>query len=90
MNEQLSACSIKLCVHCAQTFAEITTGVTIVLAALPNVMMQDTHGRPAVHIGDNTSMPFPRCKRNGHGWSFRNYAPTDHPVTCKRCLRASQ
>lgn len=86
MAELLSACSIKLCPACARAFDEITAGVILVLAPLPNVMMQDTHKHPKVHIGDSTITPFPRCKRDGHGWSFRNYMITEQPVSCKRCL----
>lgn len=82
----LSACSLKLCAGCEQAFAEITARIVITLAPLPNVMMQDTHNQPKIHLGGSTIAPFPRCKRNGHGWSMRDYVTTERPVNCKRCL----
>lgn len=82
----LSACSLKLCPACEAAFEAITRDVILTLAILPHVVMQDTHRPSRVHIGDSTIEPFPLCKRNGIGWSFRNYETTERPVNCTRCL----
>jgi hypothetical protein len=86
MPESLSACSIKLCLSCELVFNEITAGITLVLAPLPNVVMQGAHKHLKVHKGDNTNTPFPRCKRNGRGWNGPNFVPTKQLVNCRRCL----